>query len=435
MRKLLMWLVATFLLSLSLAASALAQCQLAFNDPPQSAPDVADVVDMQALDAIDLDQAELSDVPAYSPEIYLQLAWQSYQAGDYELAARAYLFATRVTRDPTVLYNLACCYSMLGRPEQAANFLTYAARYGFTDADFALADSDLAASRDTAGFQDALAEMQRVDAATQAPGEQTYFDYSLRTKCRTVLPPNYQPERTYPLVIGLHGAGDTADRFSRLGDYFEAHDFIYAAPEAPFNLGPRRGFVWFNNSSPDYGVEDAATRQRDCDYVLDVIGRLKGQYKIGSVYLVGFSQGAELSYLTGLSHPEAIDGIVVFGGRVLPEWLADGELARAARTAPAGGGHGGLRVFIAHGDQDVPERAYSARDLLKSAGVDVEYHEFPGGHFIHLDTLHAAEQWMKQAAAIATTTGSGSTAAATTPAAPPPPGNGGTTATAATAND
>ena len=70
----------------------------------------------------------------------------------------------------------------------------------------------------------------------------------------------------------------------------------------------------------------------------------------------------------------------------MPDWLEDGALERA----------NGLRVFIAHGAEDGIDRAYKARDLLSEAGVNVELHEFDGGHFIHLDTLHAAEQWMKE---------------------------------------
>jgi phospholipase/carboxylesterase len=169
--------------------------------------------------------------------------------------------------------------------------------------------------------------------------------------------------------------------------------------------------------------------------VLHIIDRLKTEYNIGSVYLVGFSQGAEMAYLTGLSHPEIIDGIVVFGGRLMPEWLADGAITQAAHTAPAHGHHDGLRVFIAHGDEDVPERAYSARDTLMAAGFDVEYHEFHGGHFIHLDTLHEAEHWMKQDLATTTAKELGGALAGTTAAADKPGGATVTAASGGTAKD
>jgi len=430
MRNRLLWLVAGALLSLSIAVAAIAQCQLAFNEPPQSTTEVRDLVDMDLLAAIDLDQAELSDVPAHSPELYLRLAWESYQAGDYELAARAYLFLTQIDRDPTILYNLACCYSLMGSTEQAAKYLGYAVQYGYTDADFALQDPDFAAVRETAGFQAAIGEMRAAAMASmdEQRGEDMYVGFPLLMKCRTVRPADYQPDKTYPLVIGLHGAGDTPERFARLSEYFESQDFIYAAPQAPYCLGRQRGFLWFGEISAEDEGAAAEARELNCAYVLHIIDRLKTEYNIGSVYLVGFSQGAEMAYLTGLSHPEIIDGIVVFGGRLMPEWLADGAITQAAHTAPAHGSHDGLRVFIAHGDEDVPERAYSARDTLMAAGFDVEYREFHGGHFIHLDTLHEAEHWMKQDLATTTASKPGGALAGTAAAADKP---GGATVSAA----
>jgi phospholipase/carboxylesterase len=109
-------------------------------------------------------------------------------------------------------------------------------------------------------------------------------------------------------------------------------------------------------------------------------------YEIDRIYLVGFSQGASMSYIAGIRRPDVYDGIVPFGGMIDPSWFTEDQL-EAARD---------LRVFIAHGNEDNIELAQMSRDLLEGAGFDVEYREFHGGHFIHLDTLHEAVAWMNE---------------------------------------
>lgn len=389
MRNLFLWLVAAGLLSLSIAVAAFAQCQLAFNEQPQNNTDVTQLVDWAALDAIDPYNTELNEVPKHMPELYQRLAWEAYEAGDYEKAARAYLFILQSQRDPLVLYNLACCYGLMERGDLAAKFLAYAADYGYSDAEFIGEDPDFDAVRDFPAFAEAVAKVRTnglADAAEATSGEDMYIGFPLLMKCRKVLPADYDASKTYPLVIGLHGAGDTPERFSTLCDYFESRDFIYAAPQAPYCSGRNRGFLWFGQISAEDEAAAAEARTLNSAYILHLIDRLEAEHKIGPVYLVGFSQGAEMAYLTGIHHPEVIDGVVAFGGRIVPEWLKDGALEKAS----------GLRVFIAHGDEDGIERATAARDLLAQAGIDVELHQFSGGHFIHLDTLRLAEQWMKQ---------------------------------------
>ncbi len=68
MRTFFLWLVAAGLLSLSIAVAAFAQCQLAFNEPQQDDTDIAALIDEAVLAAIDPYAAELSDIPANSPE-------------------------------------------------------------------------------------------------------------------------------------------------------------------------------------------------------------------------------------------------------------------------------------------------------------------------------------------------------------------------------
>jgi phospholipase/carboxylesterase len=144
--------------------------------------------------------------------------------------------------------------------------------------------------------------------------------------------------------------------------------------------------VWFSELQDGNDELNRQSRDMLVAYIDNVIAEMQSQYLIDQIYLVGFSQGAAVSYISGISRPGIIDGIVVLGGGLDPAWFTNDELSAAS----------GLRVFIAHGSEDNIENAQQARDLLTEAGFEVDFNEFPGGHFIHLDTLHEAFGWISE---------------------------------------
>ena len=288
------------------------------------------------------------------------------------------------------MYNLACCFSRMGQPEKALEYLEHSFNFGYEDIDWVEQDTDMDIVRELPGYSEIIAE-QRERIASHEESRQdievSYVDCPSIQEYQVVLPENFNPEATHTLVIGLHGAGDTADRFSTLPRYFGEHDFIYAAPQAPIRVPSQNdSFVWFSELSWSSPEMFSQSRDMLITYVDNVIAQMQGQYSIDRIYLVGFSQGAAVSYLTGISRPGIIDGIVVFGGWLDPEWFTATELSAASD----------LRVFIAQGSEDNIENAQESSDLLEEAGFEVDFNEFPGGHFIHLDTLHEAVAWMKE---------------------------------------
>jgi phospholipase/carboxylesterase len=58
---------------------------------------------------------------------------------------------------------------------------------------------------------------------------------------------------------------------------------------------------------------------------------------------------------------------------------------------------GAVRAFIAHGRNDPVigvDFAHAAREQLVSGRLDVEYHEFSGGHEIDPSLIPAASRWL-----------------------------------------
>ena len=107
------------------------------------------------------------------------------------------------------------------------------------------------------------------------------------------------------------------------------------------------------------------------------------------VVLAGFSQGAVMSYATGLGagRPRPA-GIVALSGFV-PEvegWALDLE------------GRAGLPVAIGHGTLDPVigiEFGRRSRALLEGAGLDVRYRESPMAHSIDPGFLDELRGWLR----------------------------------------
>jgi len=373
-----------------LGGRAHAQCQLAFNEEQNQAPDTETLLDLTIFDGIDPAGEQFTEVPVCNLQLLKAYAYGLFETGEYELQARIYTYILRHERDFTTMYNLACCFSRLGQADKALEYLEHAFNYGYEDVDWVEQDTDMDIVRGLSRYTEIIAE-QREWIASREEARQgveiSYVECPSMQQCQVVLPENFDPETSHTLVIGLHGAGDSANRFSTLSGYFGEHDFIYAAPQAPITVPfPNGGFVWFNDLSWSSAEFFNQSREMLVSYLDNVIAQMQSQYRIDKIYLVGFSQGATASYLTAISRPGIIDGIVVFGGWLDPEWFTGDDLSAAS----------GLRVFIAQGSEDNIENAQQSRDLLTEAGYDVDFNEFPGGHFIHLDTLHEAVGWMRE---------------------------------------
>jgi len=96
------------------------------------------------------------------------------------------------------------------------------------------------------------------------------------------------------------------------------------------------------------------------------------------IVLGGFSQGAMLSLDVALRRKTPLAGVVLLSGSIIaePEWSS---------LLAAPGGRPPLAVFQSHGNADplLPfSVAEALRDLLRSAGADVTWCPFRGGHEI-----------------------------------------------------
>lgn len=198
-------------------------------------------------------------------------------------------------------------------------------------------------------------------------------------------------------VIFCHGFGAPGDDLVALqGELVELEPRLAQArfyfPAAPLSLG---GFGWGDSRAwwmidlealarLQQGDPEALRAYRRVEpeglpaaraalkkLVLDVATQTGLPLK--RILLGGFSQGAMLATEVALRLEEAPAGLAILSGTLLTE---DQWRARAVSRA-------GLPVFQSHGRQD-PLLSFGAaealRELLTSAGLEVEFHPFDGGH-------------------------------------------------------
>lgn len=192
-----------------------------------------------------------------------------------------------------------------------------------------------------------------------------------------------------PLLVMLHGAGSNEHDLLGLAPYLDGRLMI-ASVRAPFQNGAG-GFAWFRTAYTAGGAmideeQETASRTALARFIDEIAGE-HGANR-GTIFLLGFSQGATMALTLMLASPARYAGALAFGGRLLPQV----SVALATRTA--------LRdrhLFVGHGllDDVVPvARARSARSFLLDAGFDLDYREYSTGHEISGAALRDSATWI-----------------------------------------
>jgi len=203
-------------------------------------------------------------------------------------------------------------------------------------------------------------------------------------------PAGWDTTRTYPLVVALHGNGGTAGGFAPLMAPFAAASYYVAVPEAPYARSDG-GYSWF------YLIGDRTLWESydtlSVRAVVALVATLRERYHIGEVYLLGFSQGVSLAYMTAFRNPALVRGVAAISG-FLPEIDTVGAIVRGADVDSAQG----VRVFVARGTGDdvISRREYLRQvDLLTSHAYAITTFEFDGGHELTNRVVGRALEWLR----------------------------------------
>ena len=337
----------------------------------------------------DIDRLQPTDMEGLPLDQLIRKGLEHHQAGRLADAMKDWMeLARRRPEGGLGLYNLACAYGLSGRPDKAATFLEAAWNHGFKDLDTADKDADFDKVRDTPAFKATMTRLrtsERANAAENRLGRVLQVPAKAWHPVRVLTPRNHEPGRLHPLVIALHGAGGSAQTFLPIGQALAAQGFVVGLVEGQYPV--RDGAVHFL-AKPGLGrrPEEETLRLAE-DYVLAAVETVRKQYSIhpGKIFLMGFSQGAMLTYSVGLRHGNRFRGFLPIGGTVV------GELPAKAVKG------GSWRVFHSPTDAAVTDADHrKAMDVLARFGIEAEAQRYPGGHVIPPAVVTDMAVWMKR---------------------------------------
>jgi len=182
------------------------------------------------------------------------------------------------------------------------------------------------------------------------------------------IPERYKPDAAAPLLLMLHGAGNTSQSTA------------YAFP-----LADEFGVVILAPDSRDERTWDGVLRNwgPDVEFIGDAFRQTLGRVNVdrGRIGVGGFSDGASYALSFGISYGSEFSRIIAMSPGVMQPIEARGK----------------PRIFISHGtaDQVMPIDDTSRRFVprLKALGYDVTYREYDGRHTPSPPIVREAFEW------------------------------------------
>lgn len=187
----------------------------------------------------------------------------------------------------------------------------------------------------------------------------------------TVSKPVNQKTEKHPAIFLMHGMGSNENDLPSIVQELKNDYYIFSL-RGPIAQPP--GYAFFTIER--IGLPHQEPFERILMEIQQFIETAKRHFDIDEnrIYLLGFSQGAILSQTLASIMGNKLAGIVSLSG-YLPEIVETMEHNSM----------NGLRVFIAHGQQDniIPfSWSEKSRQYFEENGAEVVYYTYTGGHYI-----------------------------------------------------
>jgi phospholipase/carboxylesterase len=193
-----------------------------------------------------------------------------------------------------------------------------------------------------------------------------------------------------PLLILLHGYGSNEqDLFSFAEELPD--DLLIVSAQAPYEMGSG-AYAWYAINFDDVNgkFSDLKQAKTSIDKIAIFIDAIKLKYKTNpnKTFLLGFSQGAILSYSLSFFHPNKVQHIVALSGYINTELLPT-AISEEIQT----------NYYCSHGsvDQVLPiDWARKSKPFLDNLGFSNVYSEYPVGHGVPPQNFYSFKSWIEE---------------------------------------
>lgn len=199
-----------------------------------------------------------------------------------------------------------------------------------------------------------------------------YEGSDIKLPYRLYVPFNYNPEKSYPLVVHLHGAGyrgdDNARPLTQMKLLFDLKDApvdeaIILVPQCPEDS------KWVNAdwSQGSYTLSETS-ESKELKAVVNLIGEVQKTYSVDEsrVYATGFSMGGYGTWNLLMNHPDMFAAAIAMCG------AADPSKAGILKDIP---------IWAVHGAQDPTVPVAGTQEIVNAiknaGGTKINYTELP----------------------------------------------------------
>ena len=205
-------------------------------------------------------------------------------------------------------------------------------------------------------------------------------------ECALFAPLHYEPNYAYPLLVWLHGPGDSQQQLKRIMPLVSMRNYVAVAPAASLHAAATAGRAAIGWQQTDGGV--LAAEQR----VLASISSARSRFCISParIFIAGLASGGTMALRLALNHPRLFAGAGSFGG---PLPRGDRPLCRVAEA------RGALSLLLAMGagSNGYPAgRVTEDLRLLHAAGIPVTVRQYACGDELNAGMLADLNQWIME---------------------------------------
>jgi len=194
-----------------------------------------------------------------------------------------------------------------------------------------------------------------------------------------------------PLVIMLHGYGSNEKDLIQIAPAL-LPEFRYISARAPQTMDFGM-YGWFPIEFTPSGITvDYSAAEKALQMFIDFTKELIREYRPAGnkVFLMGFSQGAVMSYLTAFNAPQLLHGVMALSGQLPAKTMPVEGVKPLLRTLP---------FLVMHGlfDDVLPiAKGRACREWLEQNVEDLTYREYPVAHQISDSGIELIRSWLAE---------------------------------------